>query len=603
MTVDMQLSTNAIKSLYENRSDPSVPEHPILQVINVKPVQSTTNKRYRVILSDGEFFMQAMLSTNTTSLAENNELERWSLIRLTESVCNEVNGRKILIILGVDIISKHETKIGDPKSIENVGGSPSTSSASNSGTANPGTAQPTPMNTSSSSSSNSNNGPAVQPSGRTNVQLESSLFSITALNPYQNRWTIKARVTLKSDIKHWHNNRSEGKLFNVNLLDKSGEIKATAFNDQVDRLFHVLEEGKVYYISKARVTMARKQFSTLDNEYELVIENQTEIEVCPDEVTIPKMNFSFVRIADIANYEKDATVDIIGVVRDDNGVQEIITKSTGRPVKKRELVVVDDSEKQIRLTLWDKTAENFDSSGAPVVAFRGLRVNDFGGRSLSLSTNGTLKVNPDIPECTKIKHWYASQSSEASYDTFAQQTTNSIGQQSNTRITLGQVKQDGLGTGDRADYFSARATVVFLKNENPAYPSCPDCRKKMVQNENDWHCEKCNKGHPEPMWRYILTASIEDATAQLFVNAFDDVGISIIGVSANEVMRLKDTEPDAYAKLFSDALFKVYNVKGRAKSETFNDTTRTKYTLMEATPINYVQEAKEMVSALEKLTV
>jgi ssDNA-binding replication factor A large subunit len=33
------------------------------------------------------------------------------------------------------------------------------------------------------------------------------------------RWTIKARVTVKSDIRHWSNARGDGKLFSVNLLD------------------------------------------------------------------------------------------------------------------------------------------------------------------------------------------------------------------------------------------------------------------------------------------------------------------------------------------------------------------------------------------------
>ena len=92
------------------------------------------------------------------------------------------------------------------------------------------------------------------------------------------RWHIKARVTQKSEIKKWHNSKSDGQLFSVHLLDSSGEIKATIFTDQVDRFFNLLEEGKVYYISKARVTMARKQFSTLNNEYELVFENGTEIQ-------------------------------------------------------------------------------------------------------------------------------------------------------------------------------------------------------------------------------------------------------------------------------------------------------------------------------------
>ncbi|KAI9262305.1 putative replication factor-A protein 1 [Phascolomyces articulosus] len=598
MTTDMELTPNAIKTLFDTRGETSGVEHPVLQVINVKAVQSGTGTRYRVILSDGAHFMQAMLSSNTNPLAENNTLERWSVIRLMGSVCNEVNGRRILIILNVEVLGKPESgKIGNPVSIEN-GGSPSSSTTTTNN--NEQRSQPTPM---SISSSNNSGGPVAQSSGRTNFQLESSLFPITGLNPYQNRWTIKARVTSKSEVKHWHNSKGEGKLFNVHLLDKSGEIKATAFKDQVDRLYHILEEDKVYYISKARVTMARKQFSTLDSEYELVLENQTEIEVCPDEVAIPKVNYNFVRIADVESCEPNTTIDMIAVVRDDNGVQEIVTKTTGRPVKKRELVVVDDSEKQIRLTIWDKLAEEFDSSGAPVVAFRGLRVGDFGGRSLSLGSSGSAKVNPDIPETTKLKHWYASQSTDASYSSFAPQSTGSIGHQANTRISLNKVKKDGLGSSEKPDYFSTRATVVFMRSENPAYPGCPECRKKMVANENGWACEKCNKQFPEPTWRYILTASIEDATAQLYVQLFDETAAIIVGQSANEVMRLKDSDVDAFTKAMSEGLFKTYNFKVRAKSDTFNDTTRIKYNIMEATPIDYVQEAKEMVIALDNLTL
>jgi replication factor A1 len=71
------------------------------------------------------------------------------------------------------------------------------------------------------------------------------LHPIEALSPYSNKWTIRARVTQKSDIRTWSNQRGEGKLFSVNLMDETGEIRGTGFNEVVDKLYSKLEEGKV----------------------------------------------------------------------------------------------------------------------------------------------------------------------------------------------------------------------------------------------------------------------------------------------------------------------------------------------------------------------
>lgn len=55
------------------------------------------------------------------------------------------------------------------------------------------------------------------------------------------RWTVKVRVTNKSDIRTWSNSRGEGKLFSMDLMDESGEIRATAFNQECDKFYHMIE--------------------------------------------------------------------------------------------------------------------------------------------------------------------------------------------------------------------------------------------------------------------------------------------------------------------------------------------------------------------------
>lgn len=61
-------------------------------------------------------------------------------------------------------------------------------------------------------------------------------------------------------------------------MDESGEIRGTAFNVAVDELYDKFQEGKVYFVSKARVNLAKKKFSNLANDYELSFERSTEVE-------------------------------------------------------------------------------------------------------------------------------------------------------------------------------------------------------------------------------------------------------------------------------------------------------------------------------------
>jgi replication factor A1 len=144
--------------------------------------------------------------------------------------------------------------------------------------------QPTTISSNGFYGSKPPSAPAQQSSRAQSTRGPSSsahatIYPIEAISPYSNKWTIKARCTSKSNIKTWHNKNGEGKLFSVNLLDDSGEIRATGFNDQCDMLYELFQEGGVYYISSpCRVQIAKKQFTNLNNDYELTFERDTMVE-------------------------------------------------------------------------------------------------------------------------------------------------------------------------------------------------------------------------------------------------------------------------------------------------------------------------------------
>lgn len=48
-------------------------------------------------------------------------------------------------------------------------------------------------------------------------------------------------MTNKSAIRTYTNAKGEGKLFNVELIDNTGEIRANGFNEQCDKFYDLLQ--------------------------------------------------------------------------------------------------------------------------------------------------------------------------------------------------------------------------------------------------------------------------------------------------------------------------------------------------------------------------
>lgn len=416
--------------------------------------------------------------------------------------------------------------------------------------------------------------------GPTSSSSNANIYPIEGLSPYAHKWTIKARVSHKSEIRYWSRANSEGKLFSVNLLDESGEIKATGFNEQCDQFYELLQEGAVYFISNpCKVNLAKKQYSNLPNDYELMFERDTVIEKCEDAENVPQVRYNFTNIGLLNDIEKDSTIDVIGVLKEVQEVSQIVSKSTQKPFDKRELTLVDDSGYSVRLTIWGKTATAFDASPEAIVAFKGCKVGDFGGRSLSLLSSGSMAIDPDIPDAHKLKGWYDSQGRMESFASHSNMgSTGVAGGRNDPLKTVAQVKEENLGMSiDNPDYFSTKGTIVYIKQDTFSYPAClsDGCNKKVTDmGDGTWRCEKCDINHPKPEHRYIMSLNVNDHTGQLWLSCFDDVGRLVMGMTADQLMELKENDTAATERAFEEANCKTFTFKIRAKTDSFQDQQR-----------------------------
>ncbi|KAG4423075.1 hypothetical protein IFR04_003851 [Cadophora malorum] len=598
-----QITRGALNAIF---NDPTALERqypvPVCQCVQIKTLASNGDgapERYRLVLSDVDNFVQSMLATQANHVVHEGKLKKGCIVRLKQYQANAVKGKRILIILDLEVIESlgELEKIGEPVALtvkDEADIKPTNTTIAGNGFYGN---QPKPAPVAQERALPSRSGP-------TSSSSHANIYPIEGLSPYAHKWTIKARVTQKSDIKTWKKASSEGKLFSVNLLDESGEIKATGFNEQCDMLYDTFQEGSVYYISNpCRVQLAKKQFSNLANDYELTFERDTVVEKAEDQDNVPQIRYNFTTISALQDIEKDSTIDIIGVLKEVADVNQIISKTTQQPFDKRELTLVDDTGYSVRLTIWGKSAVSFDANPESIIAFKGTKVSDFGGRSLSLLSSGTMAIDPDIPEAHKLKGWYDSQGRMDSFATHNNMSgAGAAGGRGDPLKTIAAVREENLGMSENPDYFSVKATVVYIKQDNFAYPACLNdgCNKKVVDmGDGTWNCEKCSASHPRPEYRYIMQLNVNDHTGQLWLSCFDDVGRQVMGMSGDQLMELKENDTAAMEKAFENANCKTMTFKCRAKMDNFQDQQRVRYQVMNGTPINYAVEANKLAALIK----
>ncbi|KAJ6463731.1 replication factor-A protein 1 [Mycena vitilis] len=532
----------------------------ILQILSIdgggSNTRSTSNNiindsPYRLSVSDGEHVMQAMLATQLDHFVRENLIKNHTVVEVRMS-SNVVENRRLITILSLAVIQHVSAKIGSPTSIVSESTPPPTSSFT-----------------------------------------DRSIYPIEGLSPYQNHWMIKARVVQKSDLKTFSNQRGKGHLFNTTLMDDTEQIKATAFNAIATALHDKLQEGKVYLISGARVTIAKKQFSTLSHDYELLLDKNTEIEECLD-ASVPNITYDFVPLGELEKQAQKSTCDIIAVVKKVGPLKEITTRGTNRQILMRELSLVDSSGVSVQMTLWSKQAERFNTPEA-VIAFKSVKVGDYGGLSLSFSASSTMALNPDIQSAHSLRSWYDENGRNIVYQTYRSSGGAVTKFQRENICSIQEVKNSAANSLELDKDFSTRATIVFMKPDTMWYPACQDprCNKKVTQATNGtWRCETCNQSYAKPKYRYIVSMACADWSDQAWLQGFNDVGETVFGMTADEMVALKAKDDSAFTSAVQEATCETYNFVCRGRDQASSGQRRTvRLGISEIHPLNYKEEA------------
>jgi len=267
----------------------------------------------------------------------------------------------------------------------------------------------------------------------------------------------------------------------------------------------------------------------------------------------------------------------------------------------------DVSGKSVVLTLFGQ--DTVDSGGFPVLAVKAGKVNDFSGKSVGTISATQLFINPSFPEAVRLREWFDGGGRNVASQSISRDAVSGI-PRSETRKTISQIKDEGLGREGKPDWVTVKGTISFIKTDNFCYTACPlmigdrQCSKKVTKVGNGkWCCDRCDKEFEECDYRYLLQAQVQDHTGVTWVTAFQESGEEILCCSAKELYKIKNEENDdtRFAEIIRRSLFEQYLFKLKIKEELYGDEQRVKITVIKAEKVNPSVESRYLLDLIAKM--
>ncbi|KAL5746735.1 hypothetical protein ACOSP7_023707 [Xanthoceras sorbifolium] len=611
------VSPDSISTILSNPSPDSSSNLPdiVVQVLDLK----LTGNRYMFNASDGKLSLRAILPSNLSSEVISGNIQNKGLIRIIDYALNEIptKSEKYLIVTKCEVVSpalemeiKAEVKNDEAGTVlkpkqENESKSEGTGIV----------LKPKQEMVTKSAAQIVHDQRNMAPAAR--MAMTRRVHPLVSLNPYQGNWTIKVRVTSKGNMRTYKNARGEGCVFNVELTDEDGtQIQATMFNDAARKFYDRFLLGKVYYISKGTLRVANKQFKTVQNDYEMNLNENSEVEEASNEATfIPETKFNFVHIDELGPYVNGTElVDIIGVVQNVSPTMSIRRKSNNEMVPKRDITVADDTKKTVVVSLWNELAttvgqellDNADNS--PIVAIKSLKVGDFQGVSLSTLGRSTVLVNPDIPEAKRLRSWYESEGKVTSMASIGSGLSpiSKGGARSmySDRVSLSHITSNPSMGEEKPVYFSIRAFISLVKPDQTMwYRACKTCNKKVTDGMGSGYwCEGCQKNDDECSLRYIMVVRVCDGSGEAWISAFNEEAEKIIGCSADELDKFKsqEGEENLFQLKLKEATWASHLFRVSVTQHEYNNEKRQRITVRAVAPVDFAAESKFLLEEISK---
>lgn len=117
-----------------------------------------------------------------------------------------------------------------------------------------------------------------------------------------------------------------------------------------------------------------------------------------------------------------------------------------------------------------------------------------------------------------------------------------------------------LGIKDEGQRYEITGTIVQIYTRNPFFQVCPECEKKVNEDEGKWVCD--DHGEVEPKYALVLSGIVDDGFSNIRCVFFRNVARKLINIDD------KKLSEDIVEEKAKEALGQEIKIKGRA---SYND--------------------------------
>jgi len=386
---------------------------------------------------------------------------------------------------------------------------------------------------------------------------------ISEINLNLSSVSIEGKVIQKSQIsKFTRKDGSEGKVGSLTIMDPTGTIRVTFWNEDTEKL-NSIDTGD----SLSIINLSPRQSSLDSKVIDLHANPGTTLKKKSIEVEIEEKLIDNIKTLQ----NQTGIVSFKGVISSVDNLKKVSLKN-GEEVSLLGFTVSDETD-GIRITLWRDKADEFVDSisvGKGILLKNGLvKYSNFSGRNeISLIKDSELEfVDITIKNIKEIE------------PRKSDRTPNFSGEY--TKIE----------SIDSTDNFEIKGFIVKEINKIVIYEACPNCNKKI----DNCSCDK----KEEPVNRMILSTTVDDNTSTIRATFFGEIAEKLIGQKTDLIKKLMET-PDYerfLEKKSKELLGKDIIIKGRGRFSDFSN--KYEISVYDFTEVNINKELDKVMKEIE----